>query len=320
MSTVWDARHWSIADADLKDPTLPLITIGILNYNRCDDLRQTLDVITRGIRYPSIEIIVIDNGSTDGSIQMLAHEFPNVLSYEVQQNNGVSSRNIVTRLAKGKYVFHFDNDSNPATPATIFRVVKYLESHSEIDAISMSCYQPLTGITETEGWNNYRLRKKSEHAFEGIFVVEGGSCFRLDSLKKVQGYDEKWTYGSEGIDLGLQFFKNGLKICLCPEFLTLHFFSSNMRPSDRRAYMNSRHMIWLIAKHWPLLALPILIMILISRRVIALLMHKGTWRANLRGLKDGLKDIGYFLNARPKLTWRQVIELRRFYFFLFRWA
>jgi hypothetical protein len=93
-----------------------------------------------------------------------------------------------------------------------------------------------------------------------------------------------------------------------------------MRPSGLRAYANSRHMVWMIAKHWPFLATVPLLILLLFRRAIVMIMHQSTQRETARGLVDGFKGIKPFLNYRPKLTWRQVGKLKRFYLFLFRWA
>ena len=182
----WASENWSVPESEWKDPALPFITLGVLNYNRSSELRQTLDVLTRAIQYSNYEIVVIDNGSTDGSIEMVRSEFPQALLHEVGANLGVSSRNFQTQLARGKYLFSFDDDTFPGSPAMVLRIVQHLEAHPEIDILSTTYYQPITGISETEGWEHFRFGKISELGIPGIFLVEGGACFRVNSLKKVE--------------------------------------------------------------------------------------------------------------------------------------
>ncbi len=295
-----------------------MITLGVLNYNRCAELRQTLDVLTRAIQYPDYEIIVVDNGSTDGSLEMIRSEFPSVILYEVGRNAGVSARNFMTPIARGKYLFNFDDDTCPGTPAMVLRIVQHMEKYPEIDVLSSSYYQPVTGYLETAGWEHYRLSSISLKGIEAPFIVEGGVCFCLNALKKVGGYDPAWK-GAEGAELALQFFRKDCKMYLCPQFLTLHFIHPSNR-LGRRAYVNASHNIWMIAKHWPFLAAAPLIILSVLRRLLALIMHPDKAANSARGILDGLKEIRPFLQYPSKLTWKQTFTLKRYYFSLFRWA
>jgi GT2 family glycosyltransferase len=315
----WIRENWSVSEKEWNDPALPMISIGVLNYNRCAELRQTLDVLTHAVQYPNYEIIVVDNGSTDGSIEMVRSEYPQVLLHEVGANLGVSSRNFQTQLARGKYLFSFDDDTCPGTPAMILRIVQHMEAHPSIDVLSTAYYQPITGISETEGWNQFGLGKMDELGIPGIFLVEGGACFRIDSLKKADGYEPAFLCYGEGVELALQLYKQGRGIYLCPWFLTLHFVSSS-RKSGFRAYANSRHTIWIISKHWPTMAAIPLLGCHIFRRFIAMAMHSGTLKENLHGMVDGFRGIKPFLEYKPKLSIKQSYELKRFYIGLFRWA
>jgi GT2 family glycosyltransferase len=315
----WTNRNWSATREEWDNADLPLVTLGVLNYNRRVELRQTLDVLTRAVQYPRYEILVVDNGSTDGSIEMVRREYPSVIIYEVGENRGVSARNFMTPLARGKYLFHFDDDTCPGSPAMVLRIVQHMEANPDIAALSTSYYQPVNGLMETIGWEDYRLAADSNRGFKGIFIVEGGVCFRISTLRKVGGYDPAWP-GQEGMELGLRFLKHGYDIVFCPWFLTLHFYAASGRPHGRRAYVNSRQTIWMIAKHWPLLPAIPLWTLLVFRKLLAMAMHRDTLRDNARGLWDGFRTLRPFLRYKPKLTLKQALRLKRWYLFLFRWA
>ncbi|HJW29031.1 MAG TPA: glycosyltransferase, partial [Saprospiraceae bacterium] len=98
-------RSWvDNVHSELELTNLPLITLGVLSYNRKEDLRGTLDVLTAGIWYPRIEIIVIDNGSKDDSMEMVRSLFPEVQIVELSENVGIAARNNLFKRANGKYI------------------------------------------------------------------------------------------------------------------------------------------------------------------------------------------------------------------------
>lgn len=315
----WDPDQWSVRESERQDTSLPLITIGILNYNRCEDLRRTLDVVVRAIQYPLYEVIVVDNGSTDGSVEMVHLEYPSVRVHEVGWNKGTSSRNFQSELAKGKYLFSLDDDTFPATPASILHTVKYLEAHSEVDVLSMTYYQPISGLDETGEDALYRIRGNAREGYEGVFLAEGGVCFRLSSLRTVDGYDPRIICYREGYDLALQLYKKGFKIRYCPWFATLHFKSPAMRSSGRLEYFIARHVTWILAKHWPAPFATLLVILWTLRRIIGIIMHPFTALSSTKGLLHGIREVPAFLRYKPKLNARQAIGLGRFYLQLFRW-
>ncbi|NOQ64484.1 MAG: glycosyltransferase, partial [Methyloprofundus sp.] len=81
----------------------------IPTYNRCASLRRALASVLQQSLLPD-EIIVVDDGSTDTTANMLATEFPQVI-YIAQENTGVSAaRNAGIRLAKGEWLAFLDSD------------------------------------------------------------------------------------------------------------------------------------------------------------------------------------------------------------------
>ena len=93
-------------------PPRPLVSVNILSFNRCAELRQTLGAVTRELNYPSdlLEIIVVDNASRDGSAAMVAREFPGVLLIRRSVNCGVSAWNDGFRHCHGEYILVLDDD------------------------------------------------------------------------------------------------------------------------------------------------------------------------------------------------------------------
>ncbi len=87
----------------------PLITVGVSTYNRKDYLRESLASL-RSQTFGDFEIIVVDDGSTDGTGEMIRKEFPDV-SYIYQENRGdAAAKNKAAAHARGKYLVFNDSD------------------------------------------------------------------------------------------------------------------------------------------------------------------------------------------------------------------
>lgn len=318
LSDPWTPSRWAIVEKP-ADLSFPKVTIGVLSYNRRDDLRRTLDCITRSIQYPDYEVIVVDNASIDGSVEMIRSEFPSVQIIALDKNIATAGRNYFYNSAKGKYVFSYDDDSIPATPATINEIVLFLEKNTHCDSISVYCYQPLTEYAESGELEKFRFSGSSEAGFQGLYFVEGGMCIRSSAWKEIEGYDPDFIWGAEGADLTLQLYKAGMKTMYHPGFATLHMKSNINRNYAENFYFFTRNYIWTLSKHFPLYAAMPLIFFYILRKIISICLYPKYTSAYFRGIKDGVLGISTQRRKSKKLTLRQVLDLKRWYLFLYRW-
>jgi GT2 family glycosyltransferase len=314
----WLPTNWAVSEIT-TDANLPLVTIGVLNYNRRDELRQTLDCLTKAIQYPNVEIIVVDNGSTDGSAEMVRAEFKDVTLIALEKNYATPARNFFYKQAKGKYVFSYDDDSFPATPSTVTEAVLFLEQRPEIAAISFFCYQPITGFAESGELQRFGFSGDAISGYEGLFFVEGGMCIRNDAFSKIEGYDTDFIWGAEGADLTLQLYNRGMKTIYYPQIATLHMKSQRNRNNSINIKFFTRNYLWTLAKHFPIYAAVPLSILYILRKILAMILHPDLFSGYVSGIGQGLSGFIKQRNKTKKLSLRQVIGLKRWYLFLFRW-
>jgi GT2 family glycosyltransferase len=85
----------------------PAVTVVVATRNRAESLRRTLDRLTA----IDVPVIVVDNGSSDGTTCLVRHSFPGVRLVRLSQNQGAQARNIGVRLARTPYVAFSDDDS-----------------------------------------------------------------------------------------------------------------------------------------------------------------------------------------------------------------
>ena len=117
-------------DNSLSVEKCPLVSITIPSYNAASTIAETLDSVLAQT-YPNVEVIVVDDGSTDDTQDVLGLYASKVTC--IRQNNGglASARNVGCRAAHGKYIALMDAD-DLCMPERIAVQVAYMEQHPEI--------------------------------------------------------------------------------------------------------------------------------------------------------------------------------------------
>ena len=88
------------------------VTIIIVNYNTKELLKECLQSVYKETQGIAFEVIVSDNGSLDGSVEMIKQDFPQVILIENNANLGFgAANNRALAIAKGKYIFYLNSDT-----------------------------------------------------------------------------------------------------------------------------------------------------------------------------------------------------------------
>lgn len=166
----------------------PKVSVCIPAYNRKDYLRETLDSILAQT-CKDYEIIVVDDGSTDGTENMIRElDFP--VTYHWQENSGdAAARNKLVQLARGRYILFIDSD-DLLLPDAVERLVKVMETETE-DIIAYGSYLRIDRNSNVYGRSRRRLYSGNitKHLFKTICVHFGGSMFPRKILKEFPIFD-----------------------------------------------------------------------------------------------------------------------------------
>ncbi|NLT72664.1 MAG: glycosyltransferase, partial [Chloroflexi bacterium] len=112
----------------------PTVSVIIPTYNRCSYVQQAIDSVLAQT-HTDYEIIVIDDGSTDGTGEALRERYGDRITYEWQENQGESvARNRGIALAQGEYIAFLDSD-DLWLPEKLEKQVAYLEEHPDAGAV-----------------------------------------------------------------------------------------------------------------------------------------------------------------------------------------
>jgi GT2 family glycosyltransferase len=233
--------------------TVKDFSIIIVCWNNKDYLEPCLESLYHGNLKSSFDIVVVDNGSKDGSQDMLRQKYPEILIIQNDHNVGLSKASNQGIVAThGRYVLLFNNDTLVNGPS-LDALVTFLDQHPEAGAVGGRLLNP-DGSFQAAGshfpslheeflistrlgaliWPSYPdIRPSSE-----VEVVDwiGSACLlvRRDVLDKVGLLDEEYfIYGDEA-DLQYRIKKAGWKVYDLPNVTTIHYGGKSMDRWRRR--------------------------------------------------------------------------------------
>lgn len=226
-----------------------LISICILTYNRCELLSKLLTDLKQ-LKYKPLEIIVVDNNSTDGTSQILRHNYPDIIYYKMKDNIGVAARNYGLQNASGDFIITIDDDIIGLEDRAIEHIHQYLSDHEDVAAMNFKVLDPSSN--KVTNWVHHcRDDLYSESFFETYEITEGAVAFRKSALEKAGYYVDYFFISHEGPDLAFRLIDRGYNIIFSPLITVYHYHSQIARKTWRRYYYDARNLIWLSIRHLP---------------------------------------------------------------------
>ncbi|MDR2018708.1 MAG: glycosyltransferase family 2 protein [Syntrophobacterales bacterium] len=244
-----------------------LVSVLILNWNGGAFIAKCLDSILSQ-DYPNLETIVVDNGSDDGSPDMIRKNYKSVILLETGQNLGFGAgNNIGITQTKGTCILVLNNDAT-LHPACISEMKKSLEKDPGFGACASKIYiadPPDTldaaGITvfpDGLSIGRGRLEPGSLHQKEEEVFFASGCCalYRREMLEDIkvgdEYYDEDFFAYADDTDVGWRARLRGWRCIYAPSALAWHLHSASSGTySSLKAYLVERNRIWLQVKNFP---------------------------------------------------------------------
>ncbi|TVR39017.1 MAG: glycosyltransferase family 2 protein [Bacteroidia bacterium] len=250
----------------MREQTLALI---ILNWNGKYLLKRFLPSV---VCYTpaTVEIIVADNGSTDGSAEFVSANFPHIRIIRLEKNYGFAGGyNKALAEVKADYYILLNSDVE-VTKDWINPCISLLEQHKDVAAVQpkiRSLSQPdyfeyagaAGGYIDYLGYPFCRgrilstLEKDTEQYNDlvEIFWASGAAFFiRASHFQRAGGFDARFFAHMEEVDLCWRLQNMGYRILSCPKSLVYHMGGASMDASSpQKTYLNFRNNLWMLAKN-----------------------------------------------------------------------
>lgn len=233
--------------------TTPLSCIVVLNWNGAEDTRACLESLV-GILSPSCRLLVVDNGSTDGSVERIREAFADIELLLLPSNIGYAGGNNAgfrrVQELGAEFVIFLNNDTlvdagfcaplvetlqrNPSAGIAVPKIF-YLDRPDTLwyagGVVNLS-----TGLIRHVG-----IRKKDAPQFDrpGVTGYATGCCFamRCRDFEAVGGFDEGFRMYAEDVDLSLRIRSRGMTINYVPSSRVWHKVSASLTRSPLRKFL-----------------------------------------------------------------------------------
>ncbi len=238
--------------------TYPLVSAVFVNWNRRQLLQQAIQSL-RNQKYPELEIIVVDNASTDDSFAWLRDQ-DDIILIQNQINRGASvARNQGTCLAQGKYVVYMDSDAELCTAGGLEQLVNYMEEHPKVGGISGVIYSD-EKLEKVWNWSTCMDWEANHDPVSSLVPNDDpqalSTCFvlfRTEAVKEVGGFDDYYFYLYEDADLCDRLKKRGYKLWVLPEVKILHRYANSgrtRRDDTEYHYYHEKLRMYFLLKNW----------------------------------------------------------------------
>jgi GT2 family glycosyltransferase len=302
---------------------MPRVSVIIPTWNGADLLAVALASLERQC-FRDFEVIVADNGSTDGTRELLALQHPRARCVGFRENRGFAAAvNAGIRAADGKIIVLMNNDTE-ADPGWLAALVRALDERPDVGfcASKMLRYDARTTV-DSAGDKLGLLAHQIGHGEpdgpefdEPRYVLSacaGAAAYRRDLFETVGLFDERYTSYLEDVDLGVRAQLRGFRCLYVPEAVIFHMGSATAkRMSAPKVYLLLRNSLFLFFQYMPAwVVLRWGAMMLVWTLAYAVREGQSAWVA-IRALRDFFRVLPAVLRRRREIARTRRISTAEF--------
>ena len=243
------------------------LSIVIITWNQLSYLRDCLCSLQPVMQRKDVEVIVVDNGSEDGTCQYLTVNYPQIYLHINDCKKGLAyARNRGLELAQGKKVLFLDNDT-VVNENAISGMEIYLDEHSKVGLCAcrlvdsnsqvQDSFKPfpglwlkiknVLGITKTNAPDLQTVTSP----IEPVYVIGACQMIRREVIERIGLLDENIFYGPEDADYCMRIAAEGWKVVYLPQYTIVHHWrrATNKKLFSRLAWKHFCALCYFYAKY-----------------------------------------------------------------------
>jgi len=247
------------------------IAIIVLNWNGEDVITDCLESLQK--QTLAAQVIIVDNASTDNSVNIIRENFPEFSLLQLNENTGFAKGNneglafALEKFPNLKYVALLNNDTKAQTD-WIEKLTSALEKNPDcgIAASKLLCWDGETPAEVIDsagdiffqhglaGKRGYGESKNEYSSYERIFgACAGAALYRVEMINEIGFLDDDFFAYNEDVDLCFRAKLTGWDCIFVPDAVVWHRVSFSTKSfSDRSIYWSKRNSFWVMIKNLPL--------------------------------------------------------------------
>ena len=243
----------TIKSSSTSSDLAPDVSVVLVCWNNKDYLEPCLISLYENELSFSFEVVVVDNGSTDGSQEMLAEKFPQIKIIQNDRNVGLSTAsNQGIEATTGRYILLLNNDTI-VNQESLETLVAFMDEHPGAGAAGGKLLNPdgtlqagygifpnlaqefliATGLGRNL-WENYPLQNTSTEITSVDWIQSAFLFLRRNTLDQVGLLDEIFFIYGDEVDLQYRLKLSGWKVYYLPQVSTIHYGGRSMNRWSRR--------------------------------------------------------------------------------------
>ncbi len=223
-----------------QEPQPPKVSVLVISHNRKALLRRALEALERSTARKTFEIVVVDNGSVDGS-QQLEEEFPHARFIRIPRNFGLTkAMNLGVRGSEGEYIL-FLHDDTEVSPETARILTETLDTQPDAAAVSPLLVdaedRPAPQVGDYPPDDTWQPVESDAELISVDYARGAALMMRRSSLTAIRQIDERYGQFGSDADLCVQMRQAGKKILVVPAARARHAGraeDSALRQADRQ--------------------------------------------------------------------------------------
>ncbi len=253
------------------------LSIIIVNYNVKEFLQNLLNSIEKAVQNLSNEIIVVDNASEDGSVELLKSKYSSIKIIENKTNLGFGkANNQALKISEGRYILLINPDAI-VSEDTITKMIEFIEQNDDAGlagckilnpdgTLQLACRRsfpgPWNSFCKVTGLSNifpnsrlfarYNLTYLNENETYEVDAISGSfMMMKREVYEKVGGFDEQFFMYGEDLDFCYRVQKAGFKVFYVHSTQVIHYKGESTKRSsldETKVFYNAMHLF--VKKHF----------------------------------------------------------------------